>query len=256
MNTNLLRSEWTKLRSIRSTWIAAIATVLSSVLLGVITTSDLLGATLSKLPTDWDPTAASFNGLGILAPVVIGMLGALSITTEHGTGMINTTVATVPSRSSLLAAKATVVAVISLVTSVVTTVLSFAVVQLILAGAGLPAASVDDVGVLGAVAGATLYLVLAALIGLAVGVLTHSTAGSLAVLGGAMLLVPAIAPGLPGVVGDWFSRYWPITAGRAAYTVVPTDTTVAPWLGIGILTAATAVVAVIGHAAFRTRDIG
>jgi ABC-2 type transport system permease protein len=251
---NLLRSEWTKLRSVRSTWIAALSTVAAGVALSVLGASDLLATAQSGLPEGWDPTAASLKGF-LFAQLVIGMLGALAATAEYGTGMIGTSLTTTPSRSRLLAAKTTVVAAVALATGLATTLLSFTAVQLLLGGAGLPAAGIGDPGVAGALVAATLYLTLVALIGLAVGTLTRSSTGSLAVLVGVLLLVPAIAPALPGALGDAFARYWPITAGQAAYTVVPVDGALAPGLGSGLLTVAAVAAVLAAHVALRTRDV-
>src|SRR4051794_19684872 len=193
---NLLRSEWTKPRSVRSTWIAALSVVASGVALSVLGASDLLGASASELPAGWDPTAESLKGF-LFAQLIIGMLGAFSITPEFGTGMIGTSLVFVPSRSRLLAAKATVVAAIGLVVGLVTTMLSFGVVQLMVNGAGLPAAGPGDPGVGRALISGTLYLTLVALLGVAIGALVRSATSSLALLVGALLLVPALGPGLP-----------------------------------------------------------
>ncbi|MFI5898109.1 ABC transporter permease [Actinoplanes sp. NPDC051513] len=251
---NILRSEWTKLRSVRSTWIAALSAVASGVALSVLGASDLLGTSASDLPAGWDPTAESLKGF-LFAQLIIGMLGALSVTPEFGTGMIGTSLVFVPSRSRLLAAKATVVAAIGLVVSLATTMLSFGVVQLMLNGAGLPAAGLGDQGVARALIGGTLYLTLVALLGVAIGALVRSATSSLALLVGALLLVPALGPGLPGAVGDWFGEYWPITAGQAAYAAVPADGMIAPALGLFILAVAAAAATVASHVTFRVRDV-
>jgi ABC-2 type transport system permease protein len=251
---NVLCSEWTKLRSIRSTWIMASSTIIAGAALSALGVSDDLGMSPSDLPDDWDPTATGLKGF-LFAQLIIGMLGALSVTSEYGTGMIGTTLSFVPSRLRLLIAKMLVVAAIALCTSLGTTFVSFTVVHLMLSGAGLPAAAFTDPGVARALFGAPLYLTLVALIGLAIGVLTRSTSGSLAVMIGVTLLTPAIAPGLPGVIGDWFARYWPITAGQAIYRVAVADTMVGPWLGLGILAAATALTSIVGYVTFRIRDI-
>ncbi|MBB4930521.1 ABC-type transport system involved in multi-copper enzyme maturation permease subunit [Lipingzhangella halophila] len=251
---NILRSEWTKLRSVRSTWIAALSTVVSGAALSLLSASGVLGTPPSELPGGWDPTAASLQGF-IFAQLVIGMLGALSVTAEYDTGMIGTSLAAVPSRSRLLTAKLAVAAAIALGTGLATTLVSFTAVQIMFDGAGLPAAGIADPGVAGALVGAMLYLALIALLGAAVGTLTRSATSSLAVLVGALLIVPATGPGLPGVLGDWFARYWPITAGQASYTVVPAADMVAPALGFGILAATTAAAGIAGHTAFRVRDV-
>ncbi|MFD0773204.1 ABC transporter permease [Streptomonospora algeriensis] len=251
---NVLRSEWTKLRSVRSTWIAALSTVGSGAALSALGAGDLLGTPPSERPAGWDPTATSLQGF-LFAQLVIGMLGALSVTSEYDTGMIGTTLAAVPSRSRLFTAKTAVVAAIAFVTGLGTTLVSFTAVQAMISGAGLPAAGIADPGVAGALVAATLYLTLIALIGAAVGTLARSAAGSLAVLVGVLLLVPALGPGLPGALGDWFARYWPITAGQAAYTVAPVEGMVAPGLGLGILAVAAAGVGIAGHTALCARDV-
>jgi ABC-2 type transport system permease protein len=251
---NLLRSEWTKLRSVRSTWLAALSAVVAGVALSVLGVSDLLGTSSADLPPRWDPTAESLKGF-LFAQLVIGMIGALSVTAEHGTGMIGTSLVFVPSRSRLLAAKAVVVAGLTLLISAVTTVLSFTAVQVMLGSSGLPAAGPGDPGVARALAAGTLYLTLIGLVGLAIGSLLRSATQSLAVLVGILLLVPALGPGLPGAAGDWFARFWPITAGQAAYAVAPGAGTLAPGPGILILAVTAAGITAASHVAFRLRDI-
>jgi ABC-2 type transport system permease protein len=251
---NLVRSEWTKLRSVRSTWIAALSAVAAGVALSVLGASDMLRASASDLPAGWDPTAQSLKGF-LFAQLVIGMLGALSVTPEYSTGLIGSSLVFVPSRSRLLAAKAAVVTGITLAVSLLTTVLSFTVVQLMVRSADLPAAGPGDPGVLRALTGGTVYLTLVGLLGLAVGSLVRSATSSLAVLVGALLLVPALGPGLPGALGDWFGRFWPITAGQSAYTVVPVDGRTNPGLGLLILAVAAAAITLAGHLVFRRRDL-
>jgi ABC-2 type transport system permease protein len=251
---NLIRSEWTKIRTVRSTWITALSAVTAGVALSVLGASDLLGVPASDLPAGWDPTAESLKGF-LFAQLVVGMLGALSVTPEYSTGLIASSLVFAPARSRLLAAKAAVVAGMTLAVSLATTVLSFAAVQLMVSGADLPAAGLGDPGVVRALAAAAAYLTLVGLLGLAVGALVRSATSSLAVLVGALLLVPALGPGLPGAWGDFFARFWPITAGQAAYTVVPADGRIAPGPGILILTVTVAGAIVASHFVFRRRDI-
>ena len=227
---NVLRSEWVKLRSVRSTWIALAVTVLSGVALSVLGVSDFLGSPASQLPDDWDPTATSLKGF-LFAQLVIGMFGALAITAEYTTGTISTTLVVVPTRSRVLAAKILIVAGGALVTALVTTLVSFGVVQALLVSADLPAAHLDDAAVVSALVGATLYLTTVSILGLAIGTLARSTASALAVLVGVLLLVPAVGRS----IGDWFARYWPTTAGQSVYAVVRTHDNIPPWSGFSIL---------------------
>jgi ABC-type transport system involved in multi-copper enzyme maturation permease subunit len=251
---DMIRFEWTKFRSVRTTWITAFSTIASGLALSVLGISDVLGGSPSDMPAHWDPTGASLKGF-LFAQLLIGMLGAFSITPEYSSGMIGSSLAVVPRRSRFLAAKTVVVAAVALATSLLTTLTSFTVVQLVLHVSGSPAAGLGDPGVPGALGAATLYLTMVALVGVAIGVLTRSSTGSLAVLVGALLLVPALAPGIPGVLGDAFGKFWPFTAGQAAYAVVPVDGVVAPGLGIGILLVATAAVTIAAHRAIRAQDL-
>ncbi|WP_373352949.1 ABC transporter permease [Pseudoroseicyclus sp. CXY001] len=251
---SLLHSEWTKLRSLRTTWILALSAVGSGVALSLLGVSDMLGSAPADLPADWDPTAESLKGF-LFAQLLIGMLGALVFTSEFDTGTIAPSLSIAPSRGRLLAAKTGVVLAIAFVTSLVTTAFSFAAVQLTLQGAGLPSALADGSNVLVALAGAIGYLTLVCLLGVAVGGILKSATGSLGALVGITLLVPAIAPGLPGAIGEAFARYWPINAGQAAYATLPSAEAVAPGLGLGILAACAALALGACHLLFRARDI-
>lgn len=248
---NTLRSEWTKLRSVRSTWIAVATAIFAGVALSILGASDLLDSSVADLPDDWDPTATSLKGF-LFAQLIIGMLGALTITPEYATGMIGTSLTFTPARSRLLAAKAAVVAGVAFVTALVTTLASFAAVQLLLHNAELPAAGLGDSGVIRALFMAISYLTLVALIGFAIGTLARSTASSLAVLVGVLLLVPALAP---GIIGDKTANLWPIIAGQNSYTTVRLDDMVPPTLGLVILAAAAGILILASHAVFRLRDV-
>lgn len=247
---NSLKFEWKKLLSVKSTWIAALCTIVSSALLGLLGISDMLTLTPADLPADWDPTAESLKGF-LFAQLIIGMLGALAITPEYATGMIGSSVFSVPSRFRLLMNKTLVVTVFAYVTALATALSSFWVVQLTLAGVGLPSARITDPQVLTALFAGSLYLTLFALIGLAIGVLTHSSTSSLSVLIGMALIIPALAPGLP----EWFERFWPINAGQASYRVVLLDGALTPALGMAVLAVTVLITWVISQLVFQWRDI-
>lgn len=250
---SILGSEWTKLSSVRTTWLLVLSAMLASVLLGLLGVSDLIGVPSPTLPDGWDPTATSLKGL-LFAQLLVGMIGALSITSEYDTGTIATSLSIVPSRPGLLIAKAAVVSAIGLGTGVAAALISFTAVQMMLGDADVPIASIGGPGVAWALFGAAIYLMLVAVIGLCFGVLARSTAGSLAALFGITLLTPAIAPSIPGPIGDWFADYWPITAGQKAYTVMHLPNEVTPGLGLGILTAATFALGIASIVAFVLRD--
>jgi hypothetical protein len=107
---DVLRSEWTKLRSVRSTFWALTATdVLGIGLGGVISAATAHGYARSSVSSklSWDPTAASLAGIGI-ATLAIAVLGVLCISSEYSSGMIRTSLIAVPKRGRVLAAKSLV----------------------------------------------------------------------------------------------------------------------------------------------------
>lgn len=107
---DVLRSEWTKLRSVRSTFWALTATVVLGIGLGAaISAAAAHGYARSSVSgkLSWDPTAVSLDGMGI-ATLAIAVLGVLFISSEYSSGMIRTSLIAVPKRGRVLAAKSLV----------------------------------------------------------------------------------------------------------------------------------------------------
>jgi ABC-2 type transport system permease protein len=104
---DVLRSEWTKLRSVRSTFWALTATVVLGIGLGAaISAAAAHGYARSSVSgkLSWDPTAVSLDGIGI-ATLAIAVLGVLCVSSEYSSGMIRTSLIAVPKRGRVLAAK-------------------------------------------------------------------------------------------------------------------------------------------------------
>ena len=122
---DVVRSEWTKARTVPSTmWTLIAATVIGiglGALISAVSANHYAKSSLSSKLT-WDPTSISTAGLGI-AQLAIGVLGVLLITSEYSTGAIGSSLAAVPRRGRFLGAKAVVVAVLIFV---FTEVISFA----------------------------------------------------------------------------------------------------------------------------------
>ena len=101
-----IRSEWTKLRSVRSTFWTLLAATVLTIGLGALISNGFAGNYSSSSPSDqatFDPTNISLTGL-ILGQLAIGVLGVLTVTSEYSTGMIRTSLAAVPRRGRLLVA--------------------------------------------------------------------------------------------------------------------------------------------------------
>ena len=249
---NLIASEWIKTRSVQSTWIIAIATVVVTVTVSLLGISGLMADWEDHLPADFDPAGASFKGI-LVGQILIATLGAQAMTSEYATGQIITTLTIVPRRGALLASKLTVAGLVALATAVVTVACSFGASQAALAAADLPTASLAETSTIRAILCAIAYLVLTAVLGLAFGTITRSSSGALAIVVAVALLVPALAPGMPGFLGDVAGTYWPTTAGQSSYMLTGTGS-LSPLAGLAIMVVFSIWMSLAGHLVFRTRD--
>lgn len=183
--------EWIKLRSLRSTgWIfvifAASMVGLAILDLGSQTAAHLTPAQLAT----WDPTAQGFEGLVVAGPLM-GVLGVLAITGEYSSGLIRTTLAAVPRRPRVLAAKAAVVGAVTLVAGEVLAFAGFLAGEAVLAGS-VPHASLGQGTVARAVLMAGAVPALLALLGLGLGALVRHTVGAVSLLFGLLFVLPAL----------------------------------------------------------------
>lgn len=253
---DVLRSEWTKLRSLRSTWMTLLCTAALGIGLGALIAHGRAVAYLSATPDDqaaFDPAATSLTSI-VIAQLAIGVLGVLVMTSEYATGMMQPSLTVVPRRGRLYAAKVLVFGGLALVSGQVIGFVSFFLGQAVIAGVGAPHASLGEPGVLRAVVGCGLYLAVLGLFGLALGALVRATAGALALLVTLTLLVRLLSAALPQSWQAWMNRFWPTTAGDKITTVVPVPHTLAPWAGFGLLAAFTAAFLIGGYTLLRTRD--
>ncbi|GAB3153159.1 ABC transporter permease [Microbacterium neimengense] len=248
---NLFASEWIKTRSVRSTWLLAASTVVVTALVSLLGISGLSAQWQAELPGDFDPVGVSFKGI-LVGQLLMAMLGAQAVTSEYASGQIISTLAIAPRRARLFAAKALVTVSVAAVAAVVTVAASFAAGQAALAVAGLPTASPDDGETVRAIVCAAAYLMLSAVLGLAFGTLTRSSSGALAIVVSVALLVPALAPGLPGIVGQFAGTFWPTTAGQASYTV--SGSGVPPLLGLAVMAVFTVWMTAAAVTTLRVRD--
>lgn len=219
-----LVSEWTKLRSVRSTVWSLVATSAFTIGLGTLfcwaylhrraERSDRQNAIRALM---FDPTARSLNGV-VLAQLAIGVLGVLVMSSEYTTGMIRTSLAAVPDRRVFLLAKTIVLASVGLVISMVSVFVAFFMGQAVLSGDGLGISLGAD-SVLRAVLGAGLYLTLIALFGLAIGTIVRRTPGAIATLFGIVLILPLIAQAFPEPWDVRIGRLAPFNAGQAMFSV-------------------------------------
>jgi ABC-2 type transport system permease protein len=250
-----LRSEWTKLRSVRSTFWALTVTVVLGVGLGAaISAAAAHGYAKSTASSklSWDPTAVSLDGIGI-ATLAIAVLGVLFISSEYSSGMIRTSLIAVPRRGRVLAAKSLVFAVVTFVVGEVTSFTAFFVGQALISGHA-PQATLGDPGVARAVMGAGLALTALAVLSVATGALLRHPAAGIACMVAVLFVLPGIAQALPDSWRNPVTEYWPTQAGGQIATVHVAAHSLQPWPGFGVMCLFVAIVYAIAWTLLDRRD--
>jgi ABC-2 type transport system permease protein len=251
----VLRSELTKLRSLRSTVWSLLAAALLIVGLSVLVPLVTVSHWPPRDPREaagFDPTARSLAGM-FLAQLAIGVLGVLLVTGEYATGSIRSTFAAVPTRLPVLWAKVAVFATATLVVTVPAVLVAFFVGQSILSGKNIQA-SIGDPGVLRAVLGGALYLTVVGVLGIGLGSLLRSTAAGISALFGVLFVLPIIVRLLPSSVSDPVGKYLPSSAGQAITAVVPSPTDLSPWVGFALFCGYAAVAVAVAAGVLARRD--
>ena len=247
----VLRSEWVKLTTVRSTW----WTVLATFVLGAGLTVLLCWANADWLASaDADESPGSFITWGMMiAQITAVVLGALVVTTEYGTGMIRTTFAAVPARGRVLAAKAIVVVGLLFVVGTVTALVGYAGGNYFLDREGIGLALEGDV--LRSMYGSGLYLAGIGLFTVAVGFLLRHTAGTISVVLALMLILGNMVNLVPGTFGEWLTKLMPGNAGSGISTPVSFNPDLLePWTGLAVFGLETAVLLLLAWVMVRRRD--
>jgi ABC-2 type transport system permease protein len=251
----VLLSEWTKIRSLRSTIFSLLAAIVFIVGLAILVPMVTVSHWPPRDPREalgFDPTTRTLSGI-FLAQLAIGVLGVLLITGEYATGMIRATFAAVPARLPVLWAKAAVFAAVTLVLMVPTVLGAFLIGQSILASKHLQT-NLSSPGVLRAVIGAALFLTVVGLLGIGLGALLRNTAGGISTLFGLLFVLPIIVRFLPSSWSDPINKYLPSNAGEAITHVHPDPTLLAPWTGFGLFFGYAAVILIAAAISLRMRD--
>jgi ABC-type transport system involved in multi-copper enzyme maturation permease subunit len=252
---HVLRAEWTKFWSVRSTaWTFAALVVATAGISALICWA--VAASFDDAPEQaqagFDAVSVSLAGI-ILGQAAVVVLGCLTISAEYTSGGIRTTLTAVPHRVRLLLAKAVVLAAITFVAGVATMLLSFSIGQLVLstADAGLEVGLGDD-GVLRAVVGGGLYIVACGLLGFAVGALLRHTAGAITTTLGILFVLPIIGNFLPGDWGQTVRKF--INAGNTIFSTTTPEGQLGPWEGYAVFSLWWVVLLAVAAVLIRRRD--
>jgi len=250
-----VRAEWVKLRTVRSTYWSLLATVLLVTGLGAVFSLAYASRYHSLSPhakAVFDPTVTSLSGVWF-GQLGMGVLAILAVTGEYATGTIRPSLAAVPRRSRMLAAKALVFTAVTVAVGEAASFAAFFAGQQILAGRA-PHTALADLAVLRAVTGGGLYLGAVALFSLALGTLIRHTAGAITAMTAIAFVVPTILVALPASWQDTAGRWLPTNAGSALWSVRDVTHMFTAWTGFAVFLAYTATLLTWGFAAFARRD--
>jgi len=228
-----LASEWVKLRSLRSTWWVLGSTVAVMVLLSWGASAQLRSSAKNG-SADFTGVDAITSGVSI-AQLVLAVLGVMVATNEYSSGMIRATFSAVPTRTPVVAAKAVVVFLASVVAGVVSLVLAYAVAQLVLG----PVHLMPDLGEWSTwrgLGGTALFLGLIGLMSLGAGLLLRVTAGGIAVVVGVLFVLPIVGAIFQSnhVIRE-IAKFVPGNAGQAFTTTTTSDSLLSPLAGLIVM---------------------
>ncbi|QGQ18519.1 ABC transporter permease subunit [Cellulomonas sp. JZ18] len=252
----LLRAEWIKLRSLRSTWwVLGAGVLLGAAFAGMQSWS--VSAVAAEHP-DPDRLGSVYATAGVTtALLAFSTVGVLSIAGEYGTGQIRSTLVAAPTRVPALAAKLLVTVAAVLVASVVLVGVGWAAAAPSLAAGGMPV-DLTDPDDLRIMAGVPLFLATASALAFAVGALVRSSAAGIAVVLGLLLVVENGLGMIPWDPLRDAVQYLPTSAGARLVTndafgsvITSVNSDLPPWTGYGVMLAwavgALALAAVLLH---------
>ncbi|MBB6346621.1 ABC transporter permease subunit [Nonomuraea muscovyensis] len=243
---DIFRSEWTKIRSVRSTvWTLTVTAVL------VLGLSALISASAKNMadgPVPGDQAIMlSLTGT-MLASLSMATLGVLVISSEYRTGGIRTSLMAVPRRTSLLAGKIVVFVAVSLI---VCGVASAGAIGVGVAISQPPSIELGEVA--RASLGSALYLTACGLFGLGLGTLIRHTPGAIVSAIALIMVLPTMANQFPGEWGRTVAEYFTTNAGLLVVSG-QSNASLGPWSGFAVYLAWVAVAVISGAVLMRRRD--
>ena len=246
---DLLASEWTKFRSVRSTYWSLLVAVVTPVAVSAVVAFAFTSARNQGPPPD--PLLPEVISLEY-AVIAVSVMGVLAFSAEYSTGLIRVTFSAAPRRRAVLAAKAVVLAAVTLAAGELVAFVSFWLVQAVLAG-HRQGVSLGRPGVAGAVLSAGLLLCVCALLGLALGAVIRHTAGGIAATV-AVILVPAILALLPAPWNGRLGRFTLLEAARQVSALHPATDLFSPGWSLLVVLAWPAAALAVAAALITRRD--
>jgi ABC-2 type transport system permease protein len=252
---SVVRSEWLKFRSVRSSIVGITVTVVLSLGLAILVTVLVRthwSTTSYQDKLTFDPVSTSLVGV-IVAQFAVGVIGALFITSEYSSGSMRTTLTAVPKRFELTLGKLAVLMTSILVVGEVTSIGSFLLGQSIYSGV-VPTASLSNGATLRAVLFAGIYLTLLATITFGLGLIIRHSAATISVFVGLLLVLPLIFAFFPQSWRNAGLKFIPGELGHSMVTPQPVANDFSPWTALILLIVYAVVLVAVGATLFNRRD--
>src|ERR1039458_6066533 len=256
--SDLLRSEWTKLLSVRSTMWTLGLTVVIGLGVSAIATAETRSHWLTTSPQNhigFDPTSTSLAGV-FVAQLIIGVLGVMVMSAEYGTGTIRATLSAAPRRPLVLVAKATVFGLVALVVAVVTLFLSFFLGQALLTAQAVHA-MLSTPGALREIVGTGIFLCLIGLFALGLATIIRHTAGAISTFVAILLVLPNVLRALPNSLYQDIDQYFPSRIGATVLSIDPHNLgqkAFSSWIGLLVMAGYTVALLIVGGVFMVRRD--
>lgn len=255
--SNVIKSELVKLRTVRSTYWTYLVAIAATVGLGLLFSwGSTYAYSQGELPPEvvWDSAGTALSGI-FLSQLATAILGVMFVTSEYTSGMIRSTFSAVPKRMPVLIAKIVALAVVTFVLMLIAAFAVFFLSVPIFASEDLET-TIGAPGVLRAVVGCALYLAVVALLGMALGLIVRSTAGAVAIVVGLLFVLPILVslPFLPLSVSANLTKWLPGTAGQSIVQVEQQPNLLPVWAGFGVFCAYVAILMAIGGYTMMRRD--
>jgi ABC-2 type transport system permease protein len=232
---HVIRSEWTKLWSLRSTRWSLLFAVVTMAGLGILIAAVSMSRWSHLSPHEratFDSIDRSLGGYH-LAQLAIGVLGVLVISGEYSTGMIRSSLMAVPRRLPVLWAKIAVFATVTFTLMLASAFIAFFAAQAILTAHHVNV-TLAHPHALRTLVGTVLFVTVTGILCVALGTIIRRTAGGIATFAGLLFVLPGINEILPSSISNSINPYLPSSAGGAIATAVPDAHTLSPWAGFAL----------------------
>ena len=249
-------SEWTKLRSVRSTrWALLIGAILTIgfPLLFAAVTSSRWGHMSPHERANRNPLDIALAGVNV-SQLAIAVLGVLAVTAEYSTGMIRASFTAVPKRLPVLWAKLGVFSLVAFVLSLPAVVIAFFASQAILSRHHILQISFSHPGVARSVIGGAVYLMLVGAFAMAFGAIIRSTAGGISAFAAIFFVIPPLLNVLPTSWNNAVNPYLPSEAARSIFSLTHGPHSLAPGPGLALFVGYTLLAVAVAAVLLVRRD--